>query len=188
MSTFAGSIHNRLRNYYLEYKNSPNREEARKWYNKTIWEGCIHAIAEEIVLYPLVRNYFSNGEELADEAIEYHKQLKHDLYLLESTDFNNEFFDLKFTKIMESLFIDMKVEELQILEEVTKQVPLEIRIKASVLFEKRKLIVHPQPNNNLTEKYLIIETIQELLLAPIEKFIDHFKEYQEPQQSASYQN
>jgi hypothetical protein len=175
--------HYELKKMYEEYKAELDIKEAKKWFNQIVWELCRHSVGEELILYPLVKKYVPDGENIANESIKEHRETKEKLVELQSLDYekNNLTFNEIFEKMMMGLFDHISKEESEDLTLLSKFCPLEERINAADKFENRKKIVPTQPHTWVNDKCPFIETIEGLLVAPIDKFFDLFKSYPEDQ-------
>ena len=169
--------HDEIKSNYLEYKNSEDRENARQLYNLIVWEICRHVIAEEIIFYPMVKKYIPNGEETINQLIEQHRRVKKEFSDLESINFNNELFDVKFDLAMEDFNSHIKREESELMEKLVEHCSQEERIDAGKKFENRKKIAPTRPQTKQEGKSPVLESFQSLLSAPVDKFMDLFKEY-----------
>jgi len=85
------------------YKSSTNMDEKKKAAQMAIKLISIHSTCEEQVLYPAFRKKLSNGDEIADQSINEHQQLKNDLYELDKMDINDSQFDAQFNKVMDDI-------------------------------------------------------------------------------------
>jgi hypothetical protein len=53
--------------YYDAYKSASDVDTKTRWANQLIWEVARHAVAEEIVVYPLMEKHLGQqGVELAN--------------------------------------------------------------------------------------------------------------------------
>jgi hypothetical protein len=60
--------------YYDAYKKATNEDHKARWSNQLIWEVARHAVAEEIVVYPLMEKHLGQkGLDLANEDREQHQ-------------------------------------------------------------------------------------------------------------------
>ncbi|KAF4618741.1 hypothetical protein D9613_009893 [Agrocybe pediades] len=78
--------HKGIWSYYDEYANSAGDVDAQtRWANQFKWHVARHAIAEELVLYPLMEQHMGEeGKQIAEEDRGIHQRVKEILYELES--------------------------------------------------------------------------------------------------------
>jgi hemerythrin superfamily protein len=69
--------HREVEQLFTVYENSGNDPElATDTAGRIVRELSIHAVIEEMVLYPAIRKMVEGGEEMADHGIEEHQELK----------------------------------------------------------------------------------------------------------------
>ena len=71
--------HTLIKTVYEKFKSCTSKEEAEKWRNELVYEIARHSIAEEIVLYPLMRKKLPEGESLFQDSIKEHHEVKENL-------------------------------------------------------------------------------------------------------------
>jgi hemerythrin superfamily protein len=166
--------HNVIRTVYEKFKSATSREEAEKWRNEFVYEIARHSIAEEVVLYPLMRSYFPDGENLFQTSIKEHHKVKEDLYKAEHADPYSDNFRSKVKDVMDDLIKHIQKEEKEILPMVRKYLNEDQRTKAAKAFSFKKLIVPTRPHTMVPEDPVTINNILGLLTSPIDKFRDLF--------------
>jgi hypothetical protein len=169
--------HNEARALLNKYKESSNREEALKWYHQFVWLLTRHAIAEELIFYPLLREKVTNGQVLADIDIEQHRIIKEDLVRIQSLDVNSPEFEQNVRIMWEDLIKHMEKEESTDLKIFAQEVSMEERINAGKKFENRKLIAPTRPHTLIPDTYPTLEVIIGMLVAPYDKFRDLFTSF-----------
>lgn len=80
----------------------------------------VHAVIEEMLLYPAVRERLTEEEDQVLEALEEHHVVKWTLSELEGMSPDHERFDAKFTVLMESVRHHVKEEEKELFPKVRK--------------------------------------------------------------------
>lgn len=170
--------HRELEDYYAKYKAAPSTEESQKWFNQFLWKICRHAVAEEIVLYPMLESKDERGIQLATVSREDHRKLKVELEdLRKESDLAK--FDAKFDAMFKDLMDHIKMEESQDLLYIKEQFSLEERKKAAKSFDLRKKIAPTRPHPWVPDKPTALEEALGLLAAPLDKFRDMFKSFPE---------
>lgn len=65
--------HQKLDEYYNNILNAKDDEEKVRWQNQLTWELARHSVAEELVVYPALAKYITNGKEMADKDRRQHQ-------------------------------------------------------------------------------------------------------------------
>jgi len=186
MKSTSGPIEDRLITDHIEikrlydyYNSSLTYKDKQKFYNQIAWELARHAVAEEIVVYPCIREKVPDGNLLADDAIDDDRKTKQTLSDLNSMDSNSVEFSEKFRLLMLDIYNHIDKEEKIHIPKMIERIPLDERINLGQKFDNRKLIAPTRPHPWTADKYPFLETIEGVLLAPIDKFIDLFKSFPE---------
>ena len=169
--------HTLVRTIYDKFKTTINPEEQAKWRNELVYEIARHSIAEELILYPLIRDNFPDGEKLYQDSINEHHHVKENLYQAEHTNPYTPEFKTKVNDVMEVLVKHMDKEEKEMLPMLLKYISEEKRIKAGNQFMRRKLIVPTRPHTMIPEDPPTLNSLLGLLTAPIDKFRDLFNSF-----------
>jgi hypothetical protein len=169
--------HMAVKNFYQHYLNAKLKQEALKWYNQMAHDIAVHSIAEEVILYPLMRNSFPDGQNLIKRNIEDHRHIKKSIVDIEHTDSASPEFDVKVRKMMEDLIQHIDLEEKEELPNLNKYTNEDTRKRAAVAFEMKKWIAPTRPHTAAPDQYPMMETVGNLLLKPIDTFRDLFKDF-----------
>jgi hemerythrin superfamily protein len=91
------SDHRMVDSLFMEYEalDDGGAERKRQLVDEIIHELSVHAAIEEQVLYPFLRGEIQGGEELAEEGIQEHQEVKELLADLEQLDPQDTTFDQK---------------------------------------------------------------------------------------------
>ena len=173
--------HQVVRKIYDKFKSAVSREDADKWRNQLVYEVAVHSLAEEIVLYPVIRDQLPNGQMLFNQSIEEHKEVKENLYKAQNVDIYSDDFRFRVKEVMDALFKHISKEEEEILPLLDKHISLNKRIELGNMFARRKLIVPTKPHPSLPMEPTTVNSILGLLTAPIDKFRDLFSSFPESQ-------
>jgi len=171
------SDHNDIRKYYDCYNTAVEYKDKQKFFNQIGWEIARHSVAEEIVVYPVIRERVPDGNIIADDSIEDDRKAKKTLCELNSLDPNCVDFAERFKIFMTDIFYHLDKEEKIHIPKLVMSVPLEERISLGQKFENRKIIAPTRPHPWTADKYPFLETLEAVLLAPIDKFFDLFKSF-----------
>ena len=93
---------------------SDQMKQRRALFEQVSTELSRHAIAEEELLYPLVRVKIPNGNELADHALEEHQQVKETLARLEKMSLDNLDFEGEFRTLVTTITDHVDDEEAEL--------------------------------------------------------------------------
>lgn len=116
-----------------------------------------HAVAEEMYVYPVVREYLPDGEKAVEHDIAEHKQLERTMKQLEGADVSSAEFDTALRQLETLLADHVRDEESEQFPELRRRVPPEeLRKLAEVVEAAKKLAPtrpHPSaPNSELFHK------------------------------------
>jgi hemerythrin-like domain-containing protein len=170
-----------IRSVYEKLNSASSNEEADKWRNELVYEIARHSLAEEIIMYPVMRDKFPDGERWFKESNDEHHQVKQNLYDAQSIDMNSPDFKKKVKDVMDLLIKHISKEEKEVLPMLKKYLSEEERISLGNSFSRRKLIVPTRPHTMVPEDPPTLNSLLGLLTAPIDKFRDLFQAY--PEQS-----
>ncbi len=169
--------HNVIKTVYEKFKAASSKDEAERWRNEFVYEIARHSIAEELILYPLMRSHFPDGENLFQTSIKEHHEVKQNLHKAQSIDPYSDGFRSKVKDVMDLLIKHIQKEEKEILPMIHKYLNEEQRTKAGHQFSRRKLIVPTRPHTAIPEDSPTLNSILGLLTAPIDKFRDLFTHF-----------
>ncbi len=167
--------HQELKNFYDNYKSTNDM----KWYNQFVYELCRHTVGEEIILYPLLESFGTEGKNLADEARTEHQHVKNMMSSMESMsrDGPRERFNMHFDSLMQMLTDHMQKEENRDLPLIKARCSMEDRIHYGQQFMNRKKIAPTRPHPMTPETPVMLEEAMGLLISPIDKFRDMFRSF-----------
>ena len=93
--TLLKQDHRTVEALFRRYESGPQGQEKQDVVHEIIRELSVHAAIEEQVLYPAVRRAFPKGEDLAEEGIDEHQEVKETLSDLDGMDPSEPGFDPK---------------------------------------------------------------------------------------------
>jgi len=142
--------HNIVLNLYDRYKTTTSNIEKRALGYNLIKLLSIHSAKEEMVLYPLIRKKFPQGDELADKCLEEHLSLKKDLYELDQLgdEATIQQVDTKVRASFEDLSTHLAHEEANVLTQLPKYLQPQELIEARDSFVRHLSLApsHPHPS------------------------------------------
>lgn len=123
-------------------------ENQRDLAQKLVRELSVHSVAEEQVLYPVMRRVLENGDRLADECLEAHAELKRLLADLDGIGPHDEGFVSGFTQLAALVREHVVEEEGLLLPQLQEAVDAEelLDLGAAVEQAKRLAPTRPQPH------------------------------------------
>ena len=116
-----------------------------------------HAVAEEMYVYPAIREYLPDGEKAVEHDIEEHKELERTMKRLEEVDVTSADFDERLRELESTLTDHVQDEESEQFPELRQRVPREELVELAGKVETAKKLAptrpHPgAPNNQLFHK------------------------------------
>ena len=116
-----------------------------------------HAVAEEMYVYPAMREYLADGENAVQHDIEEHKQIERTMKQLESLDVSSAEFDTAISDLEALLADHVQDEEMEQFPELRRRVPREELVELAGKVETAKKLAptrpHPAaPNSELFHK------------------------------------
>jgi hypothetical protein len=173
--------HTQTRLVWQKYLDSISQQDKLKWYSQLVYLCAKNLIANEIVLFPLMREKLVNGNILADIDLTQTRRLKQMLVDLRDFDITNPEFDNRlkaFWLILSEYMNKIKQEDLK---KLALEIPIDERIDAGRKFENRKMLAPSRPHVILPDDNPTLETLLGLLVSPIDKFMNLFSKF--PDQS-----
>ncbi|KAI0838267.1 hypothetical protein F5Y06DRAFT_53718 [Hypoxylon sp. FL0890] len=174
ISSVIKEDHREIERYYDKIVKSNDPDTQRRYQNAFVWELTRHAIAEELVVYPMMETGVSNGKQIADKDRAEHQVTKEALYKFQ----NLSPADKDFIPTLESLMVDLKQhikeeeeEDLVKLEEALlprKSKDLADQFEMTKSFTPTRS--HPSAPNKPP-----FETAVSLMSAPLDKLRDIFR-------------
>ena len=170
--------HREFEGYYDKYKAAESIAEGHKWFNLFVWGNCRHAVAEEVVVFPLVEAQGDRGKQYVEESLEGHRKVKLMFEdLLKEKD--EDKFAAKFDAVYQELREHHKSEETQDLPFIKEKVSQEKQETAAKAFVLGKSIAPTRPHSDIPDRSVAIELALGLLVMPIDKLRDCFTPFPE---------
>ena len=164
--------HRDLRVFLDKFEKSGDFEEASKWLHQFIWEICRHSIAEEIILYPMLKKV-PNGREKWNDSLEEHRKIKQILSHVEKIKDLNQL-KAKVRECTDVLMHHIEYEEKEVLPEINKYFIKQDLINEGNRFLRRKFIAPTKPHTMAPDSIPTLELLVGMLVSPIDKFRDIF--------------
>jgi len=170
--------HQEMYEYHDEYNKAKGNTDAQaRWARQLTWEIARHAVAEEIVVYPLMESLLGpQGVKLANNDRTDHQFVKEKLSLLESLTPGASDYHNTITQIMEHLHRHNDSEEIEDLPLLEPKLGAERSKKVAHEFSRTKQFVptraHPSAPNKPP-----YETLAGFMALPIDKLKDMFAKF-----------
>jgi hemerythrin superfamily protein len=134
---------------------SSNPAEKRDLADTLIAEVVRHAIAEEMYVYPAMREHLPEGEKEVQHDVEEHKQLEETMKQLESVDASEPRFDQLVRKMTEQLRHHAHDEESEQFPQLRAHIPHDrlVEMREKVESAKKLAPTRPHPNAPHTELF-----------------------------------
>lgn len=68
--------HSELKDYYSKIIGATDNDTKVRWQNQFTWELARHSVGEELVMYPAMEKYISNGKAMADKDRKEHQTVR----------------------------------------------------------------------------------------------------------------
>ncbi|CAG7954291.1 unnamed protein product [Penicillium nalgiovense] len=168
--------HREIESYYDNIIKASDETEQTKWQNQFTWELARHSIGEELVVYPALEKYVSNGVELANKDRQEHQSVKEQLKKFQNMKPSDSEFIPTIKALMEDLSQHIKEEETDDLPKLEDVLPQEESEKYSTSFGRTKMFVPSRSHPSAPDKPPY-ETAVGLLAAPIDHLSDLFRKW-----------
>jgi hemerythrin superfamily protein len=134
---------------------SGNPAEKRDLADTVIAEVVRHAIAEEMYVYPAMRDHVPDGDKEVEHDVEEHKQLEETMKQLEAVDASEPRFDQLVQKMTEQLRHHAHDEESDQFPQLRAHIPHDrlVQMREKVESAKKLAPTRPHPNAPHTELF-----------------------------------
>ncbi|KAF7292735.1 hypothetical protein MIND_01171800 [Mycena indigotica] len=173
--------HQEMYEYYENYQKSAGDLDAQaRWARQLTWEIARHAVAEEIVVYPLMEELLGDeGKRLADHDRAEHQRVKESLSKLESLTPGTTAYDQVIDPMMVGLRHhnnDEETKDLPLLEPKLDYREEGISKNAATDFMRTKKFVPTRGHPGIPNKPPF-ETLVGFMMAPVDKLKDAFAKF-----------
>lgn len=140
--------HRELQRLFAQGQQTTDPEQFQRIVSVTIAELVRHAIAEEQHLYPAFREYFEDGDELADHEIAEHSEIEETLKEMEGLDGDDPELRDRFNQLVEEVTHHLEDEEADALPRLRDACPHDtlVRMGTKFLGAKRVAPTRPHPS------------------------------------------
>lgn len=106
--------HRTVESLFVKYENAADPGEQTRIVHQVIHELAVHGEIEELLLYPRLRTVLPNGNDVADEAVHEHVEIKQTLNELDSMSAEDDGFADRMRELMADVRHHVEEEEAQI--------------------------------------------------------------------------
>ena len=140
-----------------QIQTSSDHEQRRELADIAISELVRHSVAEEMFVYPAMREHLPDGEQAVAHDTEEHKELERTMKTLEDVDVSSADFDARLRELESILADHVQDEESEQFPELRRRVPAEELVELAGKVETAKKLAptrpHPSaPNSELFHK------------------------------------
>jgi hemerythrin superfamily protein len=143
--------HREVETMFRGYERASARPKRREAIDKVICELSGHAAVEEQLLYPAVRD-IPGGDEMADEGLREHQQVKEILAELEDTTLPDDAVDARMKKLMESVRHHVQEEEQELFPKMRQHMTGESLEDLGRSLERAKKVAPSRPHPEAPNK------------------------------------
>lgn len=142
------SDHREVDQYFHLLEQAGNGEAASHAAESIVRDLSIHAVIEEQVLYPMVRQVLPDGDQLADHSLEEHREVKEILAELDGKPVDDPTVRARFRELADSVKHHVAEEEGTLFPRLRQHLDEEklMRMGDAMNAAKRMAPTHPHPN------------------------------------------
>ncbi len=168
-----------IKSIYDELNRALTREQKIRWRNLLSYELIRHSIAEEIILFPLIRSYVPDGELIFDNMKIHDHSIKEKILHIQHLNpgYNFTYFNSEIESFWKDILLHIENEESEIIPRLIRYVDEKKRIEYGNQFSRRKYIVPTRPHTIIPEDPPSLNSVLSLLAMPVDKFKDIFTLY-----------
>jgi hemerythrin superfamily protein len=144
--TLLKQDHRTVDSLFRRYEAGLQGEDKRQVVEEIIRELSIHAAIEEQVLYPAMRRAFPQGQDMAEEGIEEHAEVKETLADLDGMDPSDPAFDPKVRSLIGDVRHHVEEEEEEMFPKLAAAVPAERLEELGSALESAKVLAPTRPH------------------------------------------
>lgn len=144
--------HRRVDALFDEYRDATDSATKERLVRTIISELSIHAAIEEQFLYPVVREVVSGGEELAEESLDEHQQVKDVLAALERLGVDDPEFEAQMNALIDDVRHHVGEEESELFPKLREAVSQEQLVQMGRALAAGKAMAPTRPHPELPNR------------------------------------
>ncbi|CAG7969654.1 unnamed protein product [Penicillium salamii] len=168
--------HRELESLYRTIVNSEDADEQTRFQNQFTWELARHAVAEEMVVHPVIEKVLPDGKETTDRDRREHSTIKEMLDVFQDLNCSDARFLPTITVLMDGLTQHMREETVELVN-LESYLALEESEQLAESLRSTKIFVPSQSHPEIRQPPY--ETAAGLLTAPLDHLQDLFKKWPE---------
>lgn len=138
--------HRTVEGLFTRYERATDPQERTEIVHEVIHELAVHGEVEELVFYPRLRAAVAGGDDLAEEAIHEHVEMKETLNALDAMTADDSEFDTRMRELMGEVRHHVQEEENDILPKVRDAVSEQDLRDMGEAMERAKSMVPTRPH------------------------------------------
>lgn len=115
--------HRRIETLFTSYEGTTDADERTRIAHEIVHDLAVHGEVEELLFYPELRRALPDGDELADEAVHEHVEIKRTLNDLDSMTADDDAFDERMRELMAEVRHHVGEEESEIFPKIRRALP-----------------------------------------------------------------
>ena len=138
--------HRTVEDLFSQYERATEPAEQTRIAHRVIHELAVHGEIEELLFYPRVRTTLADGNDLADEAIHEHVEIKQTLNDLDKMSAEDDGFDAKMRELMAEVRHHVEEEETEMFPKIRENMAADQLEKLGTSLQGAKAIVPTRPH------------------------------------------
>lgn len=140
--------HRDMERLHAQFHQTPSEEANRRQAlaNDIIRELSVHAVVEEIYLYPLTAEAVANGEQLAEHSLDEHQEIKDRLAELDDMDVSDPDYGQQLDALMSTVSHHVEEEEGELFPALRRSVGAERLVQAGERMRRAKMVAPTRPH------------------------------------------
>ena len=115
--------HRRIETLFSSYEGATDADERTTIAHEVVHDLAVHGEIEELIFYPELRRAVPGGNQLADEAVHEHVEIKHTLNDIDAMTADEDGFDEKMRELMAEVRHHVEEEESTIFPKIREALP-----------------------------------------------------------------
>ncbi len=140
------SDHRTIENLFQQYEKADDAGEQTRIVHQVIHELAVHGEIEELLFYPRLRSALPDGNDVAEEAIHEHVEIKQTLNELDKMSAEDDGFDQRMRELMAEVRHHVEEEETDIFPKIREAMPTEQLQRLGASLQGAKAIVPTRPH------------------------------------------
>lgn len=131
---------------FQQYEGAAEPAEQTRIVHQVIHDLAVHGEIEELLFYPRMRRALADGNELADEALEEHLQIKRTLNDLDKMSAQDDGFDARMKELMAEVRHHVEEEETELFPQIRDAMDADDLLTLGTSLQHAKAMVPSRPH------------------------------------------